>query len=292
VFSLAAIKYRSVLAKFGGPIERLTIGLFNGTKFYQANAYLVQGLRPKAKRNLYGNCDGTGDSKFALVARQKAISEALERWAHRQMWNGVDRKQFGFDIDPSSCGMAAFPGLLKRTARIPARLESIERFALISWWDGRIGVSPLPRLPNRIESFRLEQPISDTEVVVVFRLSEIGHVSYGHAAGRTVAEAQEKAIIELMRTDFILTRHKQLGHSNDVAYFFEQRCLYFASPEGHQKFLQKVATPPTKPALPWKPVFDGEIPGPWSKYATVWRVAVPMPTPEYLDPKITNFFFW
>jgi hypothetical protein len=37
--------------------------------------------------------------------------------------------------------------------------------------------------------------------------------------------------------------------------------------------------------------FDGEIPGPWSRWATVWRHAVVMPTDEYLNPH-SNFFFW
>ena len=41
----------------------------------------------------------------------------------------------------------------------------------------------------------------------------------------------------------------------------------------------------------WKVLFDGELPGAWSKYATVWRVVPAMPSRDYLDPKSTCFFW-
>lgn len=41
----------------------------------------------------------------------------------------------------------------------------------------------------------------------------------------------------------------------------------------------------------WSILFDGEIPGAWSKYATVWRVVPAMPARDYLNPQ-SLFFFW
>ena len=41
----------------------------------------------------------------------------------------------------------------------------------------------------------------------------------------------------------------------------------------------------------WSVRFDGELPGPWSRYATVWRVVADMPSRDYLNPKC-SFFFW
>jgi hypothetical protein len=38
-------------------------------------------------------------------------------------------------------------------------------------------------------------------------------------------------------------------------------------------------------------MFDGPIVGPWSRYATVWRVALELPTAGYMEPKL-EFFFW
>jgi hypothetical protein len=97
--------------------------------------------------------------------------------------------------------------------------------------------------------------------------------------------------VELARSEFVIAHHKLNGNDHDVTHFFERRCLHFASPEGHAEFLEKIKRGPTKPATEWTPVFDGEIPGPWSKYTTVWRTAVRMPTADFLDRRL-NFFFW
>jgi hypothetical protein len=187
--------------------------------------------------------------------------------------------------------MAAYPGFFKTEARSRARLEALERFAVISWWDGRIAASPTTSSLPGIKVLRLHHPADFGEVVVVYRKSRSGHVSYGHASGNSMPGATARAMANLARNEFVVTYHKLRGGRDNVRDFFERRCLYFASPEGHEEFLSRVNSKPTKSSSAWLPVFDGEIPGPWSKYATVWRTAVTMPTEGFLDRRL-NFFFW
>jgi len=91
-------------------------------------------------------------------------------------------------------------------------------------------------------------------VVIVYRKSpEAGHYSYGHAAGNTVAEAQERAISELARTNYVLTLRREKGITDTPKYFFERRCVFFSAEEGHELFQARVRSKETKPTLPWTP---------------------------------------
>ena len=296
MLNLAAIKYRNVLASFGGPIVRICstpVSIF-GRNTFQANAFLAPGLVPKRQPfEMYGNADGTGSSESPQIARYMAVSEALERWAFHIEHDGPNAERYGFRVDRSSNGMAAFPGLLKRQAQEKARYEALERFALISWWDCRIDADPVGNLPpvTGIHALRLRHTADFGEVVVLYREARSGHVSYGHAAAKTVAGAIAKAMVELARNEFVITYHKLRGGTDAVNHYFERRCLHFAGPEGHEEFRARLGTPATKPKPKWQPVFDGEIVGPWSQYATVWRTAVQMPTQDFLDRRL-NFFFW
>eukprot|EP01031_Cornospumella_fuschlensis_P015064 gene15064-18400_t len=83
MFSLAALNYREILTRDGGPVERVSSGSLDvlGRSEHQANAYLRPRLiRGKPSLSVYGNADGTGSNRSAQVARHMAISEALERW--------------------------------------------------------------------------------------------------------------------------------------------------------------------------------------------------------------------
>src|SRR4051812_18550664 len=139
MLSLAGLRYRNVLAEFGGPVERIEAGHFfvRGRPAILANATLSQGLIRKERLFLFSDAHGTGVAPVASVARHKAVSEALERWAFHSLVRSERAEQFGFDVDPSTTGMSAFPGVLRRQARRSAVLEAVERFSLIAWWEGR-----------------------------------------------------------------------------------------------------------------------------------------------------------
>jgi hypothetical protein len=294
MFSLAAINYRDVFTSDGGPIDRVSSGSIDvlGKQAHQANAYLAPGLiRGKPALSVYGNADGTGASGSAQVARHMAISEALERWAFYDLSQGDDAPKYGFDVDNSTNGMAAFPGLFKSQARKRAQLEALERWALVSWWSGHMRASVVGDAMLGVTALRLEHNAGIGEVAILFRRSAAGHVSYGYSAGTTFRSAAARAAVELARNEFVVGYYKLRSVVRDVPNCFERRCLYFAGEEGHAEFLRRVFDRKPHREAAWSVLFDGELPGPWSKYATVWRVVPAMPSREYLDPK-SSCFFW
>lgn len=294
MIDLAKMKYRHALADSGGPIARIVskpVSIF-GHSFFQADAFLAPGLTPRKPQFGKGiTADGSGSSESPKIASNMAVSEAIERWAFHAEYDGPNACRYGFTADCSSNGMAAFPGFLKRQARQRAHLEALEQLSVVAWWAGHIDASPTNSALPGIDILRLHHPADFGEVVIAYRKSRSGHVSYGYAAGQTIAGATARAMVELARNEFIVTYHKICWRTKPVEDHLERRCLYFASPEGHQEFLDRIAEGPTKPTPEWCPIFDGEIEGPWSHYATVWRTTLKMPTQDFLDPRL-NFFYW
>jgi hypothetical protein len=294
MFSLAAINYRDIFTSAGGPVERISSGSIDvlGKRAHQANAYLAPGLiRGKPSLSVYGNADGTGASGSAQVARHMAISEALERWAFYDLSQGPDAAQYGFDVDNSTNGMAAFPGFFKGQSRRRAQFEALERWALVSWWSGHMRAAVVGEEMLGVTALRLEHNAGFGEVAILFRRSAAGHVSYGYSAGSTFRTAAARAAVELARNEFVVGYYKLRTAVREVPNCFERRCLYFAGEEGHAEFLRRVFDRKPHREAKWSVKFDGELSGPWSRYATVWRVVAEMPSRDYLNPK-ASFFFW
>jgi hypothetical protein len=294
MLSFAPFLYRNVSADDGGPIQRtedagtLDIG---GRPETQVNAFLRPELAVgKMGHAVYGNADGTGSAVSPAVARHKAISEALERWAFLAVHRSGDAEKFGFNHDRSSNGMAAFPGL-KFQARKAAKYEALERWALIGWWAGHFNATT--RIVPGYENFGAVRILhgQPEEVVILYRKSDSGLVSYGHAAGRTLGSAAGKAAVELARSEFVLARHRAKGALARISDFMERRAVHFSTDEGFSEFCGRLERSADKAPPVWKTIFDGEIPGPWSQWATVWRHCVEMPTHAFLK-KEENFFFW
>jgi hypothetical protein len=112
MLSVAGYRYRNVLETDGGPVGRVMVREFPvyGRHMYQANAWLSDRIVTKRKRYaLYSDADGTGTAQSPMIARYMAISETMERWAYRAKLRADDRELYGFDIDESTNGMAAFP---------------------------------------------------------------------------------------------------------------------------------------------------------------------------------------
>lgn len=294
MLNLASLKYRRVLAREGGPIAKIvsTPVSVSGRNTIQANAFLAPGLAPrKPGLRLNEQADGAGANDSARIACHIAVSEALEHWALLSEYQGPNAVRYGFIEDRPCAGMAAFPGLFKSQARRRAQLEALERLAVIAWWEGRYTSRFVPSPVRGVEVVHIQHPLGIAKVVVVFRKSKSGHVSYGRAAGETLRKAIDRAVVKLADSEFHLTCHKLRANSRSHFDFFQRRCLHFASPEGHTEFLSRVGAAASQPPLLWTPLFDGEIVGPWSRYATVWRTAFRMPANGFLDPS-ENFFFW
>jgi ribosomal protein S12 methylthiotransferase accessory factor YcaO len=303
MLNLAPWRYRHIFAEQGGPITRIEFSEFPvlGHRCFQANAYLAPQLtgKPRPQLNLYSNADGTGTHPSAMVARYMAISEALERWAFHVKVNDFDRDLYGFDRDTSSNGMAAFPGLVDSQCRMNAYWEALERFCVISWWDGRLAAKVRPTEWTDVMAAQIEHPLGQGVMVILFKRCMPGDFfSYGHAAGRDFKAACQKASIELCRNEYVLRSYRathpsftnaDLPQVNDI---FERRLLFFSLPAGHALFQDRLKSAPRAPIASPNVMFDGPIFGPWSRYATVWRVALELPTQWYLEPTKQEFFFW
>jgi ribosomal protein S12 methylthiotransferase accessory factor YcaO len=302
MLNLAPWRYRHIFAEHGGPITRIEYSEFPvlGNRCFQANAYLAPELagNTRPQLNLYSNADGTGTHPSAMVARYMAISEALERWAFRMKVNDFDRDLYAFDRDESSNGMAAFPGLFSSQCRTKAYWEALERFCAIAWWDGRLLAVVRPTKWPDVMAAQIDHPLGRGVMVILFKRCMPGDFfSYGHAAGRDFEAACQRASIELCRNEYVLRSYRAthpvftFADLPQVTDIFERRLLYFSLPEGHALFREHLQASPRLPISSPHVMFDGPIIGPWSRYATVWRVALELPTMGYLEPKL-EFFFW
>lgn len=291
--SFATLRFSDVFGDCGGPIERVESGALPvfGKPHHQVSAFLRRELAASGARAAPGlRADGTAADLSAVAACHMAISEALERWAFLAVSDGPLSRRYGFIEDGSEGGMAALPGLFRQPVRRLARLKALERHALVSWWDGRLPASRVVSPYDGAEAVRIHHDAGSGEVALLHRRTRAG-VAYGHAAAASLAEALRKAAIELARAEAALAVHRAKGVLAAPADFLERRALYFAGEVGSEVFARRLATRPDKPPARWREIFDGEIPGPWSRWAAVWRCCVEMPTEEYLVPE-ADFFFW
>lgn len=289
--NLAPVLFRKACAP-EGPVSRIewtTVGLYGAT-VHQANAWLRDGLRPKKRHGLYSDADGTGTASTAAVARHKAISESLERWAYDGTIGGEDSARFGFKIDPSSSGMAAFPGIVATTARKAARAEAIERSCLMAWSEGLVESRRRPTEWDGVEAVEIDSPAGGV-CVILFRQSPHGFYVYGHAAADNFEAACLRAVVELGRNEYVLAKMLLAKEgTKSPANLFERRCLFFSQPDGYERFLSRIGR---RSSRTWQPelAVDAQIRGPWSAYATVWRVLFYPPVEGFLDNTL-DFFLW
>lgn len=291
--NLAPVRFRRACAP-GGPIARVawtTVGLY-GRTIFQANAWLREGLRPSRGRGLYSTADGTGSAATPAVARHKAISEAIERWAHDEAYAGADSARFGFEVDPTSTGLAAFPGLVPTLARRAARAEAVERSCLMAWSAGLVRSRQRETAWPGIQAVEIESPLGGC-CVILFRRHPQGFYAYGHACADTSAAADERALIEMGRNEQVLSRSfaTRVGaRLPQPVNLFERRCAYYATEEGHDRFRARIGV---TPRVMWRPelLVDTEIVGEWTSYATVWRVLYRPPVERFLHEEL-DFFLW
>jgi len=299
MINLASLRYRNVMAEAGGPVAR--IELFDtetlGQREFLANAFLREDLAGETWRcQVFSTANGSGTAQSPMVARYMAISEAMERWAHWQMHVSADRAAYGFDVDPSTNGMAAFPGLWRRQAQAGAVMEAAERFNLLNWWEGRL---PAAEASTQWPGVRSATICSDAPgvTVILFKHATNGFFAYGHGSATNYKSACRKAAVEMERHACVVARFA-VSHAGRLvdqlppdAHPLERRSLFFATESGHELFLERLRSAPTKPAPRLREVFNGPVPGPWSKYADVWRTVYEPPSDRFLGPE-ENYFMW
>lgn len=295
MISLAALRYRNVLSDFGGPVTRVEVGPFpmRGRALMLANAILRPGLSRRMPANLFnGASDGSGLHPLAIVARHMAISEAMERWAFSVLVCSEQAEVFGFDIDPSSNGMSAFPGIFPKQARRRSVLEAIERFCLCAWWEGSLDGHLFDTDWPGISAVAIDGPFGGITVVAFARTPWGGYV-YGHAADESFSTACERAVHELARHEWVLRAWwltNSIGPRIEPANLLERRCVYFSGEEGYEKFGERLRRRAWRSHIPIDVICDRELVGPWSDYATVWRFALRPPSDAFFTAGADYFF--
>lgn len=297
--SLAPIKYRKVFKKYGGPIKLLKV---QPTKIrpdqngYEAYAYLEKNIeRPTGiSHKIYGNCDGTGSSVYENEAGYIAISEALECWAFLESMQTEKMKiKYGFDINPTSTGMAAFPEIITSFVKRVAMREAVERWALVEWWEGNLPSVNIDDDTNN--GIVILTPWEDHKVALLWKQSAAtGKYSYGFAASNTLAKAIDKAEIELYRNYYLLEDNSIDSINTEKLNHGERRLLHFSSDEGHSHFKNVVKKSQSITMLPSMPekLVDTEIKGSWTSYTKVWRVLFKQSTKNHLDNSNPSYFLF
>lgn len=296
MLNLAAFRYRNVLASAGGPVEKVVVADTEvlGQRRFLANAYLVAGLAGnRAGNTLYSQANGSGVAASGMVARFMAISEAMERWAHWHLQASPEGRRYGFDVDPSSNGLAAFPGLWRRQARQGALMEAAERFNLLHWWEGRLTAKESDTRWPGVRAVVISSGVPGVTVILFKRTPE-GFFAYGHAAAKNFDAACFKAAGEMERHARVVSRFAE-SHGGEIrnqlppnTHPIERRTLFFAHPDGHELFLKHLRSSARGAAEP-KLAYDGPVPGPWGKYADVWRVVYEPPSRRFLGME-ENYF--
>jgi hypothetical protein len=297
MLNLASYRYRRILSESGGPVEHLettAVDLLD-RRLFLANATLRPGLAAaKDPGGLYGSAHGSGVDASPMVARFKALSESMERWAHWQLQASAERAQYGFDVDPSTNGLAAFPGLWARQARRFAWAEATERFNLLHWWEGRLpALDGATRWPG-VRAVTICSAMPGL-TVILYKQTAAGWV-YGQAAAMNHDDACWQAAVEMERHEMVIgslaPAHAggERGRLPASAHPIERRCLFFASPEGHELFLERVRSSPGVARARPRLVYDGPVPGPWSRYADVWRVVYEPPNRRFLGDEESYFY--
>jgi hypothetical protein len=253
--------------------EVFTVEILNKAKFHEAFCSLKKDLKPDwvSPSSIYSSKDGSGTSQYKNIAVYKAISEALERWAFYEIADSKDQKEFCFDLNPSTTGMAAYPGLTAKQARENAILEAGERWALHEFWRGNL---PVVEHNTNIENLHHYEIITDFKKVKISLLSykSDSQYLYAFAADRSLINSFEHALIELARNTRVMNKFKKKNKSFvDFDEISDKRLVYFSSTEGHDLFKSKIQSAPKSPLTIPKLICDKELKGPWNEYTKVWR---------------------
>lgn len=302
--NLAPLRYRNILRKDGGPVRLVQEGQEKvcGITQFTASVYLINDLTGHVSDSSgRKHPDGVGSGMRRLDARYKAYSEAIERWALRSTcFDEAVRESYGFDIDPSSTGMGAYPGLFKRSARKAAQREAIERACLVLWWQRMLPCRILSSPCGGLNGIRIENPFSKDWVVVVWEYCDETYYTYGFGSGRTEFDAVLGAATEMGRVKGIVSQHyHKRGLELDLDYVsglpgvFERRALFFSRPTGgFDQVLERISNAPARRFKKPKKIVDREVVGPWSRYAHVWRILYDMPTNNHLSEDVIDYFYW
>ena len=193
-----------------------------------------------------------------------------------------DLKHLRFDLNPTSTGFAAFPGLFINRVRAVAKLEALERWTIINWWLGKVRSCFCRKVKYKEGELSVYQLACDTNRFFVGLLhfqftvhAEQKVNAFSFAAGPSLDQAIDRAKIELDRNINSLKRFLSnfAEVPTGVHAVEEARLLYFSTHEGLLSFQDKIRFSQhiVTDFSMLETVVDCEVIGEWSRYAKVWR---------------------
>ena len=274
MFTLAPWFYRKLLGENDiiELIESFEVNLLTGENVHESNVFLQKNRIPSwvSQSQLYKNCDGSGTSIYKNIAVYKAISEALERLAFYEMAD-THEKEFSFDVNPTTTGMAAYPHFFTNFARNNAMIEAVERWAIHQFNFKKLPIKKHLSLIENLDHFEIVNPLNHSVSILAFKLKDI--YAYGFAGGLDIKHSYEKALIELDRNIRVLKKKRERGMDNiSLSSSNEKTLSFFSTIEGFQHFQEIVKMSPQIIQVKSPRILcDKELKGSWSSYTKVWR---------------------
>lgn len=267
--NIAPLKYAHVQkTPHGGPVESVTFRerqLPSG-KMFEAFATLDEkatGLRSPSPT--YAHSHGTGLAATKPEAIYCAISEAMERWAwHVCAKDPALRESLRFDLDPTTAGFAAFPGLGVQGAKKRAFFEAAKLWSISSWWEGKLPHKEI-QVPG-LSAISVQTSVPGIAVVVLWEEAG-GKFHFGSGASYSQAPAVELARLGLQHHRDML---EFCESSSATLGLEEKRMQHFSTATGFASFRERLGKPGTQAPAPGLAV-DLSVRGPWTQYAHVWR---------------------
>jgi hypothetical protein len=275
IFNLAPWYYRDFLQDQSNSIfDKISVcevKLIDGNTNWEAVTKLNDKKLPNwfVPSSIYSANDGSGTSKFKNIAIHKAISEGLERWA---FYFSIDEfpREFCFNVDPSTAGMAAFPERFSRNSRGNAYIEATERWCIQEFWNSKLPVIEHHSVIKNMKHFEILSEVSNVRVSLLHYFNGDKNI-FGFAGGNTLEKSYRHALVELSRNNFVFNNLKANTNFNQLTEIYDKRIYFFSTEQGVKIFNEKIMSAPKSILITPKLICDKEIPGPWSKYAKVWR---------------------
>ena len=269
--NVAPLKYAHVQKQHGGPIEAVSYverDLPTG-KMFEGFANLdekITGIHSSGEL-LYANVHGSGFAATKAEAIHCAISEAMERWGwYAASQDAGMRKALRFDLDATTAGFSAFPGLGVQGAMKRALFEAAENWAIGTWWDGKLPHKDLS-VPG-LSAILVQSTVPGIAVVVIWK-EEKGQTYFGSAASHSQASAIELARLDMQHHQDMLAFCKNEKKRESFSLSV-RRMQHFAEPAGFAAFRERLAKKGSTSPAPTLLV-DESVRGPWTQYAHVWR---------------------
>lgn len=216
-----------------------------------------------------GYCQGTGFAQDAKLARQIALSEALERQIVFDLAQSSQKAEFLLDEYPSTCGFAV--GYDAESTKHRAVAEAVERWVRSKWIDDRYSLLEFPLRGQEVNSLEgwfakyfteIRCFVSSNQIVVegtpytANSLIVVGLTGNGAFVGsKTVLDGKVPLVSALVE----LYRHLRLSEEDNQTYRELEVIKHFANnkslaleqivratrrpmPEPQLRFLKEVPT--------------------------------------------------